>query len=283
MTSPLYVRVLTIDLEEWFHGLEPDRQRWLSLDRRAAINTRILLDILDEFKSKATFFVLGDVAETSPDLIDNITSRGHEIGTHGMYHQFVYNLSPDEFRKGLRQSIRLLESITSKPIIYHRAPYFSVTNKSIWALRIMEEEGIRVDSSIIPVRNPRYGIPSAKRTPYKIGDNLWEWPITTLSSPIGNIPFSGGAYFRFLPFKFVLYAIEKIEKSEEPLMFYFHPWEIDHEQPHYSSGRWFNDLTHYFRLKHTKDKLKRLLNKVQFTPLSSGLKSLMGESEQKNV
>lgn len=274
--------VLTVDLEEWFHGLEPDRQQWRSLERRTHISTSILLDILDEFGSKATFFVLGDVAETTPELIREVAFRGHEIGTHGMHHQFVYHVTPEEFRQDLRQSIRLLESITSEPVLSYRAPYFSVTKRSMWALEILEEEGIKYDSSIFPARNPRYGISSAERTPHKIGADLWEWPITTIPSPFGNIPFSGGAYFRFLPFRFIMHSLSKIEKMKEPLMFYFHPWEIDQEQPYRSSGKWFNDFTHYYRLKHTEEKLKILLSLVQFTALASGLKALTGEAEYRS-
>jgi len=259
--------VLTIDLEEWFHGLLPEGTSWMGFERRVEKNTRHLLDILDHHEARATFFVLGDVARHSPKLIQHIIERGHELGSHGMFHQLITRHSPDEFRLDLRQSLEVLEDIGGKRVTSYRAPYFSITAKSLWALDILAEEGIRCDSSIFPIRNHRYGIPKAVRIPHEIRPGLFEWPISTIPSPLGNLPFSGGVYFRFLPLQMVEFGIMHLEQRGEPVVVYLHPWELDPDHPRYFAGAWFLHLRHYCRLRDTERRLARILSLAHYTGL----------------
>ena len=268
--------VITIDLEEWFHGLEPDPRQWSKYERRSYAATEMLLRLFQEYDTKATFFVLGDVAKESPELVREIAEEGHEVGSHGMYHEFIYKQSRDEFRQDLRKSLDILNSIIDKPIASFRAPYFSITRDSLWALDILGEEGISHDSSVFPVHNPRYGIPGASRLPYLIMPDLWEWPVATLSSFLGNIPCGGGFYIRFWPPGFTRFALNTIEKKQEPMLLYFHPWEFDPEQPRIRSGSRFSDLRHYFNLDKTLKRFRKILVSRNYTTLANGIQNLAG-------
>ncbi|MCP4632459.1 MAG: DUF3473 domain-containing protein [candidate division Zixibacteria bacterium] len=268
-----YFNVITVDIEEWFHGLEPDPSQWSGLTRRLHTSTEKLLELFQELDIKATFFVLGDVAKHTPSLVEQINSEGHEIGSHGMYHRFIYNQTPAEFREDLKQSIDILVSIINKPVKLYRAPYFSITKNSLWALEILREEGIVYDSSIFPIYNHRYGIKNSPRIPYKILSGLWEWPISTLPFWGSNIPFAGGFYFRFWPHICIEYALSILEKRKEPVLFYFHPWEFDPDQPRLNSNSWFNSYRHYYKLSKNFRRFKQLLYSRKFTSLSSGIQN----------
>jgi polysaccharide deacetylase family protein (PEP-CTERM system associated) len=267
-------RVLTIDLEDWFHSLEPDPRLWYKFERRAEWGTNLLLESLEKYESRATFFVLGDVARKQPHLIALIKSMGHEIGTHGMFHRFVYMQKPQKFREDLRTSIDILESITGTKLCSYRAPYFSITENSLWALNIVREEGLTYDSSIFPVRNSRYGMKGARCKPHEIIPGLFEWPITTLSTPFGNLPFAGGVYFRFLPWRIVYTVFQRLQKANEPILMYLHPWEMDAKQPHYRSPSKFLNFRHYWRLGATQGKLEQLLKRLPFATLAEGMDDL---------
>jgi polysaccharide deacetylase family protein (PEP-CTERM system associated) len=268
MSGPPVRHVLTIDLEDWFHPLEPDPGRWPAYARRAAKGTHTLLDLLRAHGAQATFFVLGDVARNSPDLIREIAASGHEIGTHGMVHQIIGRQTPDEFRRELRDSIYLLESITGNKVQSYRAPVFSINRSTLWALDILREEGIRRDSSIFPIRNPRYGIPQARRTPHEIVPGLWEWPPSTLPTLLGNLPIAGGVYLRLLPECFIRYGIRMLERRGEPVVLYLHPWEVDPEQPRLEVRSRFLRLRHYTGLARTAGKLARILGNARYTSLA---------------
>ncbi|MFH1071601.1 MAG: polysaccharide deacetylase family protein [Candidatus Glassbacteria bacterium] len=271
------IRILTIDLEDWFHGLEPEPTRWCSLERRLNESCNRLLDLLDEYAARATFFVLGDVARNHPRLISQISQRGHETGSHGMEHRFVAKQGPENFREDLHSSIELIQDLTGKPVNCYRAPYFSISKDSLWALDIIADEGIRIDSSIFPVRNPRYGWPGFSRVPVEVLPGLWEWPVSTLATPLGNFPFAGGVYFRFLPWKIVERAVLSLDVHGEPLIFYIHPWEIDNSQPKYCSDSSFLDFRHYYGIGKTEGKLKRLLALGSFQPLEASAASWQAE------
>ena len=271
-------RVLTIDLEDWFHCFLKSQNSTDGYERRAHIPTHKILKILDEFGYKVTFFVLGDVAVNHLDLIKEIDACGHEIGSHGYAHDFITTLSPEAYRKDLRKSIEILENVTGKPVRSYRAPYFSVLDQTTWALEVLRDEGIRYDSSIFPIQLYRYGMPKAPRMPHKIIDDLWEWPITTLPSIFGNLPFAGGFYFRFFPWSFIHSAIKKIEKRNEPVLIYLHPWELDPDQPRFPGGSRFLNFRHYYRLKYTEGKLRRLLSLGRFTTLSSAMENIIKNS-----
>lgn len=253
------INILTIDLEEWFHSLEPDPNKWNSLDRRVEYSTHVLLDLLTKYNSTATFFVLGDVAENNPNLVKEIEASGHEVGTHNYYHKFVYNQNEKEFRDELKKSISLLESITRKKIISFRAPYFSITDKSLWALQILAEEGIKYDSSVFPVYNHRYGIPNAKSSPHEIIKDLWEFPISVHRLGKINFPFSGGVYFRFLNTHLFNKILSVYSNKKDDFVFYLHPWELDPFKPKIKTASSFLNFRHYFGLKNTYSKLENLL------------------------
>lgn len=259
--------VLTIDLEDWFHCLEPDGARWDQYSRRVEIGSRVVLDLLDEHRASATFFVLGDVAKHSPELVRNIAARGHEIGSHGSRHQFITRQSPDEFRADLRESLARLEDLIGTKVNAFRAPYFSITKRSLWALDILCEHGIVRDSSVFPVRNHRYGIPDAPTAPYEIRPGLVEWPITVLPTRLGNIPFAGGVYFRWLPSVLIRHCFQTVAGRGDPVVFYLHPWELDPDHPrHLTSPLLF--LRHYGRLSGTKARLAALMSEHRFTSLA---------------
>ena len=270
--------VLTIDLEDWFHSLDTIPSNWGNYERRIEYGTNIILDLLAEKKSKATFFVLGDVAINHPQLIKLIDNEGHEIGSHGFNHKFIYQQTKEEFRDDLTKSINYLSDLIGKSLTTYRAPYFSITKKSFWAFDILKEEGIKIDSSIFPVINHRYGIPDNPRLPYQLSNGLWEWPITTYKTFLGNIPFAGGVYFRFFPASISRLFISQLKKKQEPILFYFHPWEFDPEQPKLKNLPAFLKFRHYHGLKNNFIKFFSVLTNLETVFLSQGIK----EIEEKN-
>lgn len=261
--------ILTIDLEEWFHSLEPDTNKWNSFDRRVEYSTNIVLDLLAKYNSKATFFVLGDVAENNPALIKEIENRGHEIGAHNYNHEFLYNQNEKEFRDELKKSLSLLESITGEKIISFRAPFFSITEKSLWSLPILAEEGIRYDSSIFPIYNHRYGIPNSKLSPHEITKGLWEFPISVYRFGKINFPFSGGVYFRFLNNYVFNKILSMYDGNHDNFVFYIHPWELDPFQPKFKTSSTFLNFRHYFGLENTYNKFENLLMNKKFSSIKS--------------
>jgi polysaccharide deacetylase family protein (PEP-CTERM system associated) len=268
------LNALTIDFEDWYQGLEIPKSAWDGYEDRIVGVGRRLLDLFAGAGVRATFFVLGAVAERHPELIREIARAGHEIGTHGYSHTPIYQLTPDAFRAELKHSIDLLEHATGQPVLGHRAPFFSITRESLWALEILAECGIRYDSSIFPVVNYRYGIPDAPRWPYPIGeskDTLTEFPITTWRWLGKNIPVAGGAYFRIYPYALTRWAFRSINREGRPAVFYLHPWEIDPGHPRIPLPRRIA-LTHYYNLKRTEPRLKRLLSDFRFAPMKEVLR-----------
>jgi polysaccharide deacetylase family protein (PEP-CTERM system associated) len=270
---------LTIDFEDWYQGLEIPHTDWNGFEDRILIAGRKLLRILDETGTKATFFVLGFVAEKHPDVIREIDNAGHEIGTHGFSHTFIYRQTPDVFRGEVKRAICFLENLTGKKVIGHRAPFFSITKQSLWALDILGELGIRYDSSIFPVLNYRYGIMDAPRFPHdvKCGEvTLKEFPISTLQLLKVTLPISGGAYFRIYPYQLTKQAIRAVNRSRNPVTFYLHPWELDPDQPRINLPRRIG-LTHYFNLAATEKRFRRLLRDFDFRPMKTVLNITQGE------
>ncbi len=263
--------VLTIDMEDWFHSLDYNPSNWSNYQRRIEYGTKKILALLAEKKSKATFFVLGDVAVNHSDLIKQIYRAGHEIGSHGFNHKFIYQQTKEEFRNDLRKSINLLSDIIGDRIVTYRAPYFSITKKSFWAFDILREEGIKIDSSIFPIINHRYGIPDNPRLPYQLSNGLWEWPITTYKPYVGNLPFAGGVYFRFLPLTLSRFLMSTLLIRNEPVLLYFHPWEFDHKQPKVDDITLFLKLRHIYGLKNSFNKFSKLLNNLTTISLSEGI------------
>jgi polysaccharide deacetylase family protein (PEP-CTERM system associated) len=223
--------IMTVDVEDWFtssvdlfseaaswHGRKPDP----SVER----NTRRCLDLLDRHQSKATFFILTTVAETYPDLIREMERRGHEIGVHGYRHRLVYRLAPGEFEDDLKRSMDILRGIGVKNLVGYRAPYWSVTRKSLWALEILQRNGFQYDASVFPVHRRLYGIADAPVTPHEIRPGLWEYPPATARFCGLNVPMAGGGYLRMLPFFWIERMVRRA-RGRRPLVFYMHPYELD--------------------------------------------------------
>jgi polysaccharide deacetylase family protein (PEP-CTERM system associated) len=273
MDSKAPKNALTIDFEDWYQGLEIPHTDWQGYEDRLPESGRRLLRLLAEAGVRATFFVLGRVAEMHPELVREIVADGHEIGTHGWSHTLVYRMRPQEFGDELRRSIRLLEDLGGRPVIGHRAPFFSITRQSLWALEILAEAGIRYDSSVFPVRNYRYGIEDAERWPHTITAGprqIVEFPISTWRIGGRNLPIAGGAYFRILPYGFTRQGLRAVNREGHAAVFYLHPWELDPEHPRIRLPRRIA-LTHYANLRSTAGRLRRLLRDFRFAPMKEVL------------
>jgi polysaccharide deacetylase family protein (PEP-CTERM system associated) len=267
------VNAFTIDFEDWYHGIEIPESGWARLEDRIARSGERLLTMLQRAGVRGTFFVLGALAERHPELVRAVADAGHEIGTHGWSHTMVYQLEPERFDAELRRSIALLAAITGAPIRGHRAPYFSITRRSLWAFERLAAAGIRYDSSVFPVVNYRYGIPDAPRWPYRVATaagTVLEFPITTLRWFGRNVPMAGGAYFRIYPYLVTRVAFASVNAGGRPAVFYLHPWELDPDHPRIPLPRRVA-VTHYANLRSTEPKLRRLLEEVRFAPMSEVL------------
>jgi polysaccharide deacetylase family protein (PEP-CTERM system associated) len=278
MRTSIY-NALTIDIEDYYMVSAfvdvVKFEDWHRYESHIEKNTYRILDLLDEHRVKATFFVLGWVAEHYPEIVRDIYSSGHEVACHGYNHRLIYDLTPEEFREDIRRAKDILEDITGMPIMGYRAASYSVVKKTLWALDILIEEGFLYDSSIFPIHHDRYGFPEAERFPHIIkrrNGTLYEFPLSTYRIFRQNIPVAGGGYFRLLPLWITKTAIKRINEHEKkPVIFYLHPWEIDTYQPRLN-GRWLSQIRHYINLKSTMPKLKTLLSEFRFKPLSEFLK-----------
>lgn len=263
----------TVDLEDWYHGIPISPESKAGAERRLHIGTDRLLDILARHSQKATFFALSLIAREQPQILRRIADAGHDIGSHGLSHDFIYDMSPERFRDETRRSIHDLEDCIGRKVKSYRAAYFSITSRSLWALDILVEEGIRYDSSIFPVRNWRYGIPDYSRSPTVVNTTagpLCEFPISTRRVFGRNVPVTGGAYFRLYPYHLSRANIRAAEREGAPVVFYLHPWELDPLHPRVPFRRKAM-LTHYVNLGSTGAKLERLCNEFEFTTLGEVL------------
>ena len=264
LDSPLSNHILTIDVEDWYHCLDGESENWTQYEDRVTNSTRYVIDLLEEMGSSATFFVLGDVAKRHPDLVSEIADRGNEVASHGWNHEFVYHQDPSSFLEDVQKSLNLLQDITGQPIFGYRAPYFSITRHSLWALSVLQELGLAYDSSIFPIFNHRYGIPNAPRVSYQLLNGFRELPPAT--APVGkvNLPYGGGIYFRFIPWRLLFKFCQAAERRSEKMVFYLHPWEMDPGQPKMQLPVGLR-LRHYWSLSQTASKLRSLLGTFQFT------------------
>jgi polysaccharide deacetylase family protein (PEP-CTERM system associated) len=265
----MVTNALTVDFEDWYQGLEIPLEKWDGFEDRLASSGRRLLRLFGEAGVRGTFFVLGAVAERHPELVREIVAGGHELATHGWSHTLVYQMRPEAFRTDLLRSIRLLEDMGGQRIVGHRAPFFSITRQSLWALEVIAEAGLRYDSSMFPVLNYRYGIRDAPRWPHPLevsGRTLMEFPLTTWRLLGHNLPVAGGAYFRLFPYLLTRTAFRRVNAAGKPAVFYVHPWEIDPAQPRIPLPRRIA-LTHYANLGATERRLRRLLRDFSFAPM----------------
>lgn len=266
------LNALSVDVEDYFQVSAFERHiarhEWHSYESRVVANTHRLLRLLEERNVQGTFFVLGWVAERFPGLVRDIYAAGHEIGSHSYWHRLLYELSPDEFRRDLRRSRDVLEQIIGEPVTAYRAPSFSITKDSLWALEILADEGFTTDSSIYPIHHDRYGIPDAQPGLHRITTEcgqLWEFPAAVIRMAGLNMPVSGGGYFRLYPLPFTIRALRSINtRLNGPFVFYVHPWEIDQDQPRLPAGTWLARRRHYVNLQTTETKLGKLLASFRF-------------------
>jgi polysaccharide deacetylase family protein (PEP-CTERM system associated) len=263
---------LTIDLEDWYHALISTSrhiERWPNYENRVVANTERLLDLLSRFGVKATFFVLGYVAQQYPDLIRRIANEDHEIALHSYYHQRVYQLKPDQFREDIERTREVVQRASDKRVQGYRAPMFSIKNSSLWVLEALCKMGFRYDSSIFPIRNMYYGIPEAPRFPYQPFNNssFVEFPLATIKMFGINWPIGGGLYLRTLPYSIIRGGIRKLNRQGKPAILYVHPWEFDLEQ-RFNKMTPRERITHYHGRASLEGKIIRLMGDFKFAPLS---------------
>jgi len=277
---------LSIDVEEHFqaHAFETAiaRADWERQESRVVGNTRRILTLLAETGTRATFFVLGWVADRHPELVREIAAAGHEIGSHGYAHELVYRQTPGEFGADLERSLeaigRALPGDGDRRLGY-RAPAFSVTDDSRWALDVLRAHGIRYDSSVVPAvakgggvngalrGGKRRGVTDASRFAARLAEGLWEFPVSTVHLAGRNWPVAGGGYFRLLPLWMTRGAIRRINAEGQPAIVYLHPWEFDPEQPAVPNAPALARWRHGINLDRTEARLRRLLATHAFGPL----------------
>jgi len=269
------VNVFSVDVEDYFHptevGFKPED--WADIAPRIDVGTNFLLDLLAEHQSRATFFVLGWVAEKHPGLVRRIAEAGHEIGCHSSRHRLVFDLTPQEFREDTQQAMRSIEAACGvRPKIY-RAPSYSIVAGSLWALEVLADLGFTHDSSIYPIVHDRYGIPGFPRFAHTIetaSGPITEVPIATaLLSGTHVTPVGGGAYLRLFPYRYTAAGIRQINNVEgRPACVYVHPWELDPEQPRITRGL-VSRLRTYTGLPGMPSKVERLFRDFQFSTMGA--------------
>lgn len=268
---------LTVDVEEYFHvsafaksiGVE----EWDNWPTRVEHSTSLLLDMFAEDQTKATFFVLGWVAQRYPELIKSIHAAGHEIACHGMSHQLIYNQKQAVFTQETKDSKALLEDIIGDKVNGYRAASYSITPQSLWALDTLVEAGFSYDSSIFPVFHDRYGMPGA---PFNIhtakapnGGEITEFPLTSAPFAGNRLPAAGGGYFRFYPYPLTKYLLKKaVAEISQPFVFYLHPWEVDPDQPRVKDLSLLSRFRHYLNLTKCQNRLQKLMADFPFGTMS---------------
>jgi polysaccharide deacetylase family protein (PEP-CTERM system associated) len=264
----------SVDVEDWYQVSDfesvVDFGAWDDYESRVVKNTERVLELLAEYDVKGTFFVLSWNAERHPTLVRRIADQGHEIASHGYRHRLIYEQTPAEFRDDVMRSKKILEDTTGVAVLGYRAPSFSLTQASLWALDILLECGFRYDSSIFPISDRLYGIPNARRFPFIIradGERtLTEFPMSTARAINRNWPLGGGAYLRLLPSRYMSWGIRRVNREGEPALVYVHPWELDPGQPRIKAAGKRGLSTHYINLHRTEAKLRQLLQEFSFAP-----------------
>jgi polysaccharide deacetylase family protein (PEP-CTERM system associated) len=269
--SPAVVNAMTVDVEDYFHvtafANSIDRARWSEFELRVEKNTMQLVELFGRRGVRATFFVLGWVAERAPHLIKELQRAGHEVACHGLTHELVYKQTPEVFRNETRRSKSLIEDLTGVPVRGYRAATYSITSRSLWALDILEELDFEYDSSVFPVRHDLYGIPGASRFPFRVASGrLLEVPLTTVKVLGQHIPCAGGGYFRLLPYAAFRWAVGRANREGLPAVFYLHPWEIDPAQPRIDAP-WRSRFRHYTNLHRTAARLDALLGHFRWASM----------------
>ena len=284
-SSDIY-NAMSVDVEDYFQvenfSHRVPRHEWGQYPSRVSDNTRRLLDLFDEHHTKATFFVLGWVAERFSELVRDIHRRGHEVGCHSYYHRLVYTLTPDEFREDTHRCKSLLEDLTGEPVHGYRAPTYSITSRNFWALDVLVDLGFTYDSSVFPVHHDRYGVPEFPRWPVADfitpgGQKIHEFPLTTFRLGHLNFPAAGGGYLRILPEQWTHHGVRAANRDGRPAIVYLHPWEIDDGQPRMTGLGILRRMRCYHNLKRTYGRVDRLLGRYHWAPVRDVLHEAIGK------
>ncbi len=266
MSAPVNItNAMSVDVEDYFQVAAFDdiinRSDWDSLPHRVNNNTHKILDIFDQQGIKATFFVLGWVAERYPELVTRIITEGHELASHGYAHQRATRQSRQEFKEDIVKAKKILEDLSGVAVKGYRAPSYSINKSNLWVHDELLESGHQYSSSVYPVKHDLYGIPDAPRFAYRCENGLLEIPITTTRIASKNFPAGGGGFFRLYPYSLSRWIIQRgNQQDQQPSIFYFHPWEIDPDQPRQESASFKSRFRHYLNLDKTESRLKNLLN-----------------------
>ncbi len=267
-------QALTVDIEDYFHvsAFEKviDKADWQSLESRVEANTYRLLELFEQKQAKCTFFTLGWVAERCPNLIKAIVEQGHELASHGFSHQRVTIMTPEQFYEDVSRSKYVLEEATGQTVIGYRAPSFSFNESNTWVYEVLAKLGFEYSSSTYPIKHDLYGVPNWPRFKHQRPEGLLEIPVPTVRKNNKNIGIGGGGYFRLYPYWLSKRRIDNYLNTEkQPYSFYFHPWEIDPEQPRISGASVKSKLRHYLNLSRMEDKVIRLLEDYQWDTMKS--------------
>jgi polysaccharide deacetylase family protein (PEP-CTERM system associated) len=263
---------LSIDVEDWFHVENLKRviarEAWEGCELRVERNTMRMIEILDACKARATFFVLGWVAEKCPQLVRTISAMGHEVASHGYGHELIYSLQPGEFRADVLRSKQYLEDLTGRPVRGYRAPCFSITD---WAVPILQDAGFDYDSSVVPtVAHDRYGRLNgmhAGRPIVSLREGFYEASISCIRVGKRGLPWGGGGYFRLVPYRLWCRGVRMILRSGMPYVFYIHPWEIDPGQPRVDGLDVFSRFRHRVNLHRCEQRFAALVGAFEWMPL----------------
>lgn len=272
---------LSVDVEEWFQAevfaARLPREEWEGLESRVEAQTDIVLDILERRGARATFFVLGWVAERRPGLLRRISDAGHELACHGHSHTMITKQDRRAFTDDIERARGAIEAAAGRAVRGYRAPTFSVTAETVWALEALWEAGFSYDSSIYPIRHDRYGIPSAPRFPYvaidRGGRRLWEFPGPTLRVGRLTLPAAGGGYLRLFPYGWTRRAVRELNRRGQPATVFVHPWEFDRGLPRIGLPL-VSRVRHYGGIGGNARKLRRLLDDFSFAPMGEVMDDL---------
>jgi polysaccharide deacetylase family protein (PEP-CTERM system associated) len=270
------VNAFSVDLEDWFcvHNLAKifPIDLWPEQELRVEPNTRRILALLEKHNVRATFFVLGWIAEKCPRLILDLAAAGHEVATHGYAHIIVKHSGPNAFEQDLKKSLDVLESLVRRKVVGFRAPSFSVDYDKPWIFEILAKYGIKYDSSVYPVSlHPDYANPGTPLGVHETIGGITEFPMSCFTVGKAVMPCSGGGYFRLLPYAYTAFGIKRCNRQGRPAVFYIHPWEIDPGQPRVKGMPLSKRLRHYVNLDKTHAKLSRLLERFDFTTVANVL------------
>ena len=269
MTERSIVNAMSVDVEDYFHVSAFEghirREDWDRLPCRVESNVDRILDLFERHDVKTTFFVLGWVAERYPKLVEDIVGRGHELASHGYNHVRVHHQSRAEFRDDVERAKKLLEDLSGSAVHGYRAASYSIGEKTLWAHDELQEAGYTYSSSVYPIHHDLYGMPGAPRFPFRHnGDGILEIPISTARVAGVNMPSGGGGYFRLMPYALFRAAIRRIHRRDQkPCVFYFHPWEVDADQPRQDVG-WKAKFRHYLNLDRMEQRIGRLLRDFEW-------------------